>query len=207
MLKVVSCGQQLLRVMFLVNTRRGNTHLRTLTCLRTGHVRTVACTSSLVQNYSVRLSFINRDSILFNYPAVKDIRKYSSNSSEAEPGQLNRLEYDKFCNETLESLYDYFEDVVEGCEHIRGCDVTFNDGVLTIQLGEHGTYVINRQTPNRQIWLSSPSSGPKRYDYVKNKKCWIYRHDNRSLHDILQEEISKITKNKLNFFDCAHSGR
>jgi hypothetical protein len=29
-------------------------------------------------------------------------------------------------------------------------------GVLTVKLGKHGTYVINKQTPNRQIWLSSP---------------------------------------------------
>lgn len=32
----------------------------------------------------------------------------------------------------------------------------FQDGVLTMQLGSHGTYVINKQTPNKQIWLSSP---------------------------------------------------
>ena len=29
-------------------------------------------------------------------------------------------------------------------------------GVLTIKLGPKGTYVINKQTPNRQMWLSSP---------------------------------------------------
>jgi frataxin-like iron-binding protein CyaY len=29
-------------------------------------------------------------------------------------------------------------------------------GVLTVRLGRHGTFVINKQTPNRQIWLSSP---------------------------------------------------
>lgn len=28
--------------------------------------------------------------------------------------------------------------------------------VLTLKLGSLGTYVINKQTPNRQIWLSSP---------------------------------------------------
>lgn len=28
--------------------------------------------------------------------------------------------------------------------------------VLTLKLGELGTYVLNKQTPNRQIWLSSP---------------------------------------------------
>lgn len=29
-------------------------------------------------------------------------------------------------------------------------------GVLTLKLGSHGTYVINKQPPNKQIWLSSP---------------------------------------------------
>lgn len=29
-------------------------------------------------------------------------------------------------------------------------------GVLTLKLGEQGTYVINKQGPNQQIWLSSP---------------------------------------------------
>ena len=33
-------------------------------------------------------------------------------------------------------------------------------GVLTVKVGDHGTYVINKQTPNKQIWLSSPT----RYD-------------------------------------------
>ena len=39
-------------------------------------------------------------------------------------------------------------------------------GVLTVRLGELGTYVINKQTPNRQIWMSSPVSGPMRYDWA-----------------------------------------
>lgn len=29
-------------------------------------------------------------------------------------------------------------------------------GVLTLVLGNKGTYVINKQPPNKQIWLSSP---------------------------------------------------
>ena len=39
--------------------------------------------------------------------------------------------------------------------------------MLTIKFGNsHGTYVINRQTPNKQIWLSSPKSGPKRLNRI-----------------------------------------
>ncbi|MCD7448451.1 hypothetical protein HAX54_042249, partial [Datura stramonium] len=32
----------------------------------------------------------------------------------------------------------------------------FDNEVLTLKLGSLGTYVINKQTPNRQIWMSSP---------------------------------------------------
>ena len=32
-------------------------------------------------------------------------------------------------------------------------------------MGEHGTYVLNKQGPNRQIWVSSPVSGPLRFDF------------------------------------------
>jgi frataxin len=34
--------------------------------------------------------------------------------------------------------------------------VPTQNGVVTLRLGVHGTYVLNKQPPNRQIWLSSP---------------------------------------------------
>jgi Protein implicated in iron transport, frataxin homolog len=65
---------------------------------------------------------------------------------------------------------------------------------------EVGTYVINKQPPNKQIWLSSPKSGPKRYDYVitgegQNEKQdtavgeWVYLRDGSTLNQLLLEEI------------------
>lgn len=35
--------------------------------------------------------------------------------------------------------------------------------MLSLVLPPNGTYVINKQPPNKQIWLSSPVSGPDRY--------------------------------------------
>lgn len=79
----------------------------------------------------------------------------------------------------------------------------FQDGVLTVRLGgQFGTYVINRQTPNRQIWLSSPTSGPKRYDFIDQK--WIYKHDGVSLHQLLQDELEKVVAAKVDFLKLAH---
>jgi len=78
--------------------------------------------------------------------------------------------------------------------------------VLTVKFGEpHGTYVINRQTPNKQIWLSSPKSGPKRYDFMNGQ--WIYKHDGKSLHELLDDEIPTIVKSQVCFASCCFSGR
>lgn len=78
--------------------------------------------------------------------------------------------------------------------------------MLTVNFGNpYGTYVINRQSPNRQIWLSSPTSGPKRYDFVTDGNYWVYRHDNVTLHQLLQEEIKPIVKKDLDFSQCAYS--
>ena len=79
---------------------------------------------------------------------------------------------------------------MDDCEEGDTFDVVFNDGVLTFDMGEHGTYVINKQTPNKQLWLSSPTSGPKRFDFDSAQYQWVYSHDNVTLHDRLTQEIS-----------------
>jgi frataxin len=85
----------------------------------------------------------------------------------------------------------------------------FQSGVLTLNLGTHGIYVVNKQPPNKQIWLSSPtrfvgpfmnipavtqtpSSGPKRYDWNPELQDWIYVRDGVSLRTLLDNELSAI---------------
>ncbi|TKS66032.1 Frataxin, mitochondrial [Collichthys lucidus] len=73
-------------------------------------------------------------------------------------------------------------------------------GVLTVKVGrDHGTYVINKQTPNKQIWLSSPTSGPKRYDWTG--ESWVYTHDGVSLHQLLSKEFSIIFNKNMDLID------
>jgi frataxin len=73
-------------------------------------------------------------------------------------------------------------------------------GVLTLSFPPNGTYVINKQPPNKQIWLSSPKTGPKRFDYVMlsegqdakegtGRADWVYLRDGSTLTDLLQVEI------------------
>lgn len=73
-------------------------------------------------------------------------------------------------------------------------------GVLNFAFPPIGTYVINKQPPNKQIWLSSPISGPKRYDYVYLNEGqdskegtgagdWVYLRDMSTLSSLLLGEV------------------
>uniref|UniRef100_A0A1B0DEG0 ferroxidase n=1 Tax=Phlebotomus papatasi TaxID=29031 RepID=A0A1B0DEG0_PHLPP len=132
-------------------------------------------------------------------------------SSEIGAALIDLVTYETVCSDTLEGLCEYFEILVEGTPHLKTGDVMYSDGVLTVKLGQkYGTYVINRQSPNRQIWLSSPTSGPKRYDFIPGEGSsegkWVYKHDGRSLHELLQEEIKAIVQKDVDFFSLPHSG-
>jgi len=53
-------------------------------------------------------------------------------------------------------------------------------------------------------FVSSSDSGPKRYDYIGG--CWIYKHDGRTLHQLLSEEMSNAFNTSIDFTPCANSG-
>lgn len=73
-------------------------------------------------------------------------------------------------------------------------------GVLNITFPPNGTYVLNKQPPNKQIWLSSPITGPKRFDWVVKDAGmdakegsaigdWVYLRDGTSLISLLRKEL------------------
>jgi len=68
----------------------------------------------------------------------------------------------------MDVLHERLESLVEeySPEGSNGWEVEYSSGVLTLSLGPHGTYVINKQPPNQQIWLSSPFSGPMRFSHA-----------------------------------------
>ncbi|KAJ8262892.1 hypothetical protein COCON_G00153490 [Conger conger] len=118
--------------------------------------------------------------------------------------EMSEAVFEKLVDETLDALTDYFEDLMEQPNMSSDFDVTYSSGVVTVKVGgDHGTYVINKQTPNRQIWLSSPTSGPKRYDWTGER--WVYSHDGNCLHDLLSREFSAIFNTKMDLSNLIHS--
>uniref|UniRef100_A0A1A9Z9R1 ferroxidase n=1 Tax=Glossina pallidipes TaxID=7398 RepID=A0A1A9Z9R1_GLOPL len=146
--------------------------------------------------------------------ALRKYDRYLSTDKSVEhivDSVLDQSTYEKVCAITLDGLNEYLERLIETVDYLPGSDIGYSDGVLTVNLGpKHGVYVINRQTPNKQIWLSSPFSGPKRYDFVGpktgEKGKWLYRHDDETLHDLLQQELQPIFKDqKLDFSELPYS--
>ncbi|KAM3610327.1 uncharacterized protein V6R79_002312 [Siganus canaliculatus] len=128
----------------------------------------------------------------------------SRHNTTVQMSELSEAAYEKLADETLDSLAEYFEDLTDESFTGADYDVVFSSGVLTIKVGgDHGTYVINKQTPNKQIWLSSPTSGPKRYDWTGER--WVYAHDGISLHQLLSKEFSIIFNRDIDIFHLSYS--
>lgn len=85
----------------------------------------------------------------------------------------------------LELLCDELEQLSEDYPQV---DAELNHGVMTLSVAPGKTYVINKQPPNKQIWLSSPVSGPKRYDLIGGK--WTTLRDGSELTVLLDKELS-----------------
>ncbi|KAI1497437.1 hypothetical protein F5X99DRAFT_22330 [Biscogniauxia marginata] len=110
--------------------------------------------------------------------------------------ELTDAQYHELADDYLETLLGKYE----AMQDERGdIDVEYSSGVMHIKIPSIGEYVLNKQPPNKQIWLSSPKSGPKRYDYVvvsegqdqkqdTSTREWIYLRDGSSLNQILYEE-------------------
>lgn len=101
-------------------------------------------------------------------------------------------DYHTAADEALEDIQDSIEEALED-HRIPEFEVTLASGVLTLVFPPHGTWVINKQTPNRQLWWSSPISGPRRYEYESGD--WIFTRDEShtmTLRQALKAEIQEI---------------
>ncbi|KAF9544617.1 Mitochondrial chaperone Frataxin [Mortierella hygrophila] len=129
------------------------------------------------------------------------LRTYTTmKPSSPEPtyttSDLSEDDYHTASDASMERMVEYFEDLGDEYE-IPGYDVEYQvssckkSGVMTLKLGDKGTYVVNKQPPNKQLWLSSPTSGPKRYDFDAQHKIWFYGRDHHSLKYLLDTEITE----------------
>ncbi|GIZ40076.1 hypothetical protein CKM354_000343000 [Cercospora kikuchii] len=124
------------------------------------------------------------------------------NDEAVEPGnlhaaQLTDEEYQRLSDLQMDAVHEKAEAMQESREDV---EVEYSAGVLNIVFPPNGTYVLNKQPPNKQIWLSSPLSGPKRFDWVVSGESmhqkeggghgdWVYLRDGTRLNALLSKEL------------------
>ncbi|KAM3351913.1 hypothetical protein ACQJBY_023656 [Aegilops geniculata] len=99
--------------------------------------------------------------------------------------------FHKLADDTIHDLLEKLEEYGDS-QQMDGFDIDYGNQVLTLRLGDLGTYVVNKQTPNRQIWLSSPVSGPARFDWDAATDSWVYRRTGVNLMRLLEKEIGEL---------------
>lgn len=67
---------------------------------------------------------------------------------------MNQVDFERRATAILEALFEQIEDQLGDW-----LEVDLEGGILTLELPDGGTYVVNKHAPNREIWVSSPVSG------------------------------------------------
>ena len=96
-------------------------------------------------------------------------------------------DYVALADEALDNILEKADELSDARDDVE-CELS--SGVLTLKIAGTGTWVLNKQVPNRQLWLSSPVSGPCRYEYVDG--TWTHTRDGSSLHELLERELGLI---------------
>ena len=97
---------------------------------------------------------------------------------------------DKSFHSRVATLVDQIMMSIEEGDSRNLVDLDYSNEVLTIEI-DSDIYVINKQSFLREVWLSSPISGPHHFSYKDNK--WK-NSQSQDIYSILSEEISNLTQ-------------
>ena len=95
-----------------------------------------------------------------------------------------RLEESDF-HERVDALLASIENDLESAE--ADIDSEINAGILTLEFANRSKVIINRQTPNREIWVAAKSGG---FHFRFDGAVWRDTRSNESLETLLSRVIS-----------------
>ena len=137
------------------------------------------------------MTFISVSCLIRSYPPPatfeRAVSKRFENSCRVEFSTF--LNFESSADTFLESLEEKLE-ILEESEALQ--DICYSQGVLTIDMGIEGVWVINKQSPNKQLWLSSPKSGPMRFHASEADGKWRCTKGEGDLIYILNKELSSV---------------
>uniref|UniRef100_A0A7S4IWV6 Ferroxidase n=1 Tax=Odontella aurita TaxID=265563 RepID=A0A7S4IWV6_9STRA len=153
--------------------------------LRTGSSRALSFGSATVPSSASAGDFTSRScfSFLVHRPTATTLKlaaRHFLKPTRHRPPHRRWFQTEANFHDAADAVLEDIQDAVEILfeDNIGDDDempeVNVASGVLTLSMPPHGTWVINKQTPNRQIWWSSPRSGPRRYEYDDERDAWVF---------------------------------
>jgi frataxin len=95
---------------------------------------------------------------------------------------MDESSFERVAEATLRDLMSR----IEAARDDADCELA--GGVLTVELEDGATYVVNLQRPNRQIWLSSPRSGA--WHFARDAAGhWVSTRGPERLESLLEAEL------------------
>ena len=102
--------------------------------------------------------------------------------------------YETIAEKTLNILLDRIDDVLGDA-----FDVDLNGGILNIELQNGTQYVINKNAPNYEIWMSSPISGASHYYLDEDLKTRVDTRNGDKFFNKLAQELSQCSGKPFTF--------
>ena len=96
---------------------------------------------------------------------------------------MNQAEFERRAAQALDSLFEQIEDQLGDW-----LDVEMSGGILQIELPDGGAYVVNKHAPNREIWVSSPTSGA--WHFAERDAGWRSTRGTEELTALLASELA-----------------
>ena len=142
----------------------------------------------------------NMKSIFCKYKVV--YKFCFSKNSEYKLVEFNEKDFVFHADEKLGDIYEKLDDenLVDFINNLE-----LSDGILKFSLvnvnsvnnvNEEKKYVLNLQKPNKQIWFSSPFSGPQRFEYYTDlsdkNNYWLNKHNKKELQKLIMDEVNEF---------------
>jgi len=94
---------------------------------------------------------------------------------------MNETEFLRYSDQ----LFAHIEDQLDQCGADFDCE--HNGNVLTIEADNGTQIIVNRHTPNQELWIAAKSGG---YHFAEQGGRWLATRDGREFFAVLSEALS-----------------
>lgn len=89
-----------------------------------------------------------------------------------------------------DALFTHIEDALDDYDF----DCLRAGNVLTIEADDGTQIIVNRHTPNQELWIAAKSGG---YHFAQHNGVWFSTRDKREFFDVLNEALSAAASDDI----------